>query len=140
VHLVPVDLSHRVIDGEAVCAALGAIGDCGDVSGWARRFRILADPSRLTLLLCIHRAGPISVTDLAVAADLNDTTVSQALRLLRAGGIVATRRDGRIVRYRLGDNHIAALLDQLPAQTAGLAEPSRHEQSCQHVQHGHAAH
>ncbi len=139
-HLVPVDLSHRVIDGEAVCAALGAIGDCGDVSGWARRFRILADPSRLTLLLCIHRAGPISVTDLAVAADLNDTTVSQALRLLRAGGIVATRRDGRIVRYRLGDNHIAALLDQLPAQTAGLAEPSRHEQSCQHVQHGHAAH
>jgi ArsR family transcriptional regulator, lead/cadmium/zinc/bismuth-responsive transcriptional repressor len=129
VHLVPVDLSHRVIDGEAVCAALGAIGDCGDVRGWAQRFKVLADPSRLALLLCIHRAGPISVTDLAVAAGLNDTTVSQALWLLRAGGIVAARRDGRIVRYRLADNHIAALLDQLPAEAPEHDQPSRHSQS-----------
>jgi len=129
VHLVPVDLSHRVIDGEAVCAALGAIGGCEDVSGWAQRFKILADPSRLTLLLCIHRAGPISVTDLAVAAGLNDTTVSQALRLLRAGGTVAARRDGRIVRYRLADDRIAALLDQLSAEVPEHDQPSRHGQS-----------
>ena len=113
-------MNHRVIDGEAVCAALGALGDCGDVSGWAQRFKVLADPSRLTLLLCIRRAGPISVTDLAVAAGLNDTTVSQALRLLRAGGTVTARRDGRIVRYRLADECIGGLLDQILGTAAEI--------------------
>ncbi len=146
VHLVPVDLSHRVIDGEAVCAALGAIGDCGDVSGWAQRFKVLADPSRLTLLLCIHRAGPISVTDLAVAAGRNDSTVSQALRLLRAGGIVAARRDGRIVRYRLADEHIGGLLDQIlgaagePGQQTGDGRARTHAEARPHGLRGHAAH
>ena len=36
---------------------------------------------RLTLLLCIHAAGEICVSDLAVAAGLKDTTTSPALRL-----------------------------------------------------------
>ena len=140
VHLVPADLSHRILDGELVCAALGALGECSDIDGWAQRFRLLADPGRLTLLVCIHRVGPISVTDLAAAAGMNDTTVSQALRLLRAGGTVAARRDGRIVRYRLADTRIAAILEQLTAQTPGLDKPRGHEQARQHVQRGHAAH
>ncbi len=140
VHLVPADLSHRILDGELVCAALGALRECSDIDGWAQRFRLLADPGRLTLLVCIHRVGPISVTDLAAAAGMNDTTVSQALRLLRAGGTVAARRDGRIVRYRLADTRIAAILEQLTAQTPGLDKPSGHEQARQHVQRGHAAH
>jgi DNA-binding transcriptional ArsR family regulator len=140
VHLVPADLSHRILDGELVCAALGALGECSDIGGWAQRFRLLADPGRLTLLVCIHRAGPISVTDLAAAAGMNDTTVSQALRLLRAGGTVAARRDGRIVRYRLADHHIAALLDQLPGEAPGHDQPSRYGQSRHPVHQGHAAH
>jgi DNA-binding transcriptional ArsR family regulator len=45
-----------------------------------------------------------------VAADMNDTTVSQALRLLRASGTVVARRDGRIIRYELADDQIAHLL------------------------------
>lgn len=139
-HLVPADLGHRVLDGELVCAALGALGDCGDIDGWAQRFKLMAEPGRLALLLCIYRAGPISVTDLAAAAGRSDTTVSQALRLLRAGGTVAARRDGRIVRYRLADNRIAALLDQLPAEAPEHDQPSRHSQSRHPVKQGHAAH
>jgi ArsR family transcriptional regulator, lead/cadmium/zinc/bismuth-responsive transcriptional repressor len=102
-----------MLDGELVCEALGAIGESGDIAAWAQRFKILADPSRLILLLCIHRAGPISVTDLAVAADRNDTTVSQALRLLRAGGTVAAKRDGRVVRCELADELTGGLLDRI---------------------------
>jgi DNA-binding transcriptional ArsR family regulator len=41
---------------------------------------------------------------------MNDTTVSQALRLLRASGTVIARRDGRIVRYELADEVIRQLL------------------------------
>jgi DNA-binding transcriptional ArsR family regulator len=59
------------------------------------------------------------VTDLAVAAGMNDTTVSAALRLLRAAGVVAAQRDGRIIRYSLADAEIGALLERLfPAREA----------------------
>jgi DNA-binding transcriptional ArsR family regulator len=110
-HLVPEGRrSHRILDGERVCRAIDAIGNPADVATLAARFGILADPTRLSLLLSIAEAGPISVTDLAVAADVNDTTVSQALRLLRASGTVVARRDGRIMRYALADEQVAQLL------------------------------
>lgn len=113
-HLVPPDRAdHRIIDGHRACEAIAALGDPGAVASWARRFSLLADPGRLSLLVCIRAAGPISVTDLAVAAGMNDTTVSQALRLLRAAGVVAARRDGRIIRYTLADEEVGSLLARL---------------------------
>lgn len=110
-HLVPADrVGRRVIDDHTVCEALAGLGAPDDVRTWAERFSLLADPGRLTLLLCIRGAGEICVSDLAVAAGMNDTTVSQALRLLRAAGAVAPRREGRVVRYRLVDEALEALL------------------------------
>lgn len=100
-----------MLDGERVCEAMGAIVEPTAIARWADRFGLLADPTRLTLLLCIVQGGPISVTDLAVATDLNDTTVSHALRLLRSAGTVVAHRDGRIVRYELADPEVAHLLE-----------------------------
>jgi DNA-binding transcriptional ArsR family regulator len=40
--------------------------------------------------------------------------VSQALRLLRVAGVVAARKDGRVMRYRLIDDIVADLLEKLP--------------------------
>ena len=76
----------------------------------ARQFAVLADPTRLTLLTCIKAAGPISVSDLAAATGINDATVSQTLRHLRASQTVIAERDGRVVRYRLASTPIAELL------------------------------
>jgi len=101
---------HRVIDGERVCQAIAALGDHGEIQARARQFSVLADPTRLMLLTCIKAAGPISVSDLAAATGINDTTVSQTLRYLRATGTVLTERDGRIIRYRLAGTAIGALL------------------------------
>ena len=113
-HLVPADRAgHRIIDDHRACEAIAALGDPEVVSSWAQRFSLLADPGRLSLLVCIKAAGPISVTDLAVASGMNDTTVSQALRLLRAAGVVAAERDGRVIRYSLADEEIGSLLARL---------------------------
>ena len=124
-HLVPADRAdHRIIDGHRACEAIAALGDPGAVASWAQRFSLLADPGRLSLLVCIRAAGPISVTDLAVASGMNDTTVSQALRLLRAAGVVAAPRDGRVIRYSLADEEIGALLERLfPAPVEVPAGP-----------------
>jgi DNA-binding transcriptional ArsR family regulator len=114
VHLVPTERrNRRVLDDERVCRAIAALGEPSNIAAWAERFAVVGDPSRLALLICIARAGPISVTDLATAADMNDTTVSQALRLLRASGIVTPHRDGRIVRYELADTRIGELLENV---------------------------
>jgi DNA-binding transcriptional ArsR family regulator len=114
VHLVPIERrTRRILEEERVCQAIDAVGEPANVALWASRFAQLGDPSRLSLLLAIAQASPISVTDLAVATDLNDTTVSQALRLLRASGTVVARRDGRINRYELADDQIGQLLRQV---------------------------
>jgi len=113
-HLIPADRAdHRIIDGHRACEAIAALGDPEAVVSWAQRFSLLADPGRLSLLVCIRAAGPISVTDLAVASGMNDTTVSQALRLLRAAGLVAPERDGRVIRYSLADEETGSLLVRL---------------------------
>ena len=111
-HLVPTgDAARRVIDEEHVCDAIRGINGAGGVPDAAERFGIVGDPTRLTILLAIYHAGPIAVSDLAVAGNLQDTTVSQALRILRAKGVVTAVRDGRVMRYQLADERIAELLE-----------------------------
>ena len=109
-HLLPADRSdHRIIDAERICQAIAAI-DQEAIQARARQFAVLADPTRLTLLTCIKAAGPISVSDLAAATGINDTTVSQTLRYLRASQTVIAERDGRVVRYRLASTPVTDLL------------------------------
>lgn len=120
-HRVPADRAdRRVIDDHRVCAAIAAVEETGDVARWAGRFAVLADPNRLALLLSIHAAAPISVTDLSVATGMNEPAVSQALRLLRTGGWVSAERSGRVVRYRLADPVIHRLLHLMrPSEESG---------------------
>ena len=51
------------------------------------------------------------MSDLAVVVQVPETTVSHAMRLLRAAGIVRNRRDGRMIYYRLDDDHVRQLLE-----------------------------
>lgn len=110
-HLVPPERAGRpVIDESVVCRAIEALGAPSHVDTWAERFALLSDPHRLAILVCVRDAGPISVTDLALATDMNATAVSQALRLLRAAKAVEGVREGRVVRYRLCDDELDRLL------------------------------
>jgi DNA-binding transcriptional ArsR family regulator len=111
VHLLPAERAdQRIIDGERVCEAIAALDDPAEIRARAQRFALLADPTRLAVLTCIQAAGPISVSDLAAATGINDATVSQTLRYLRAAQTVSTQRDGRVIRYQLSDASVAELL------------------------------
>lgn len=110
-HLVPAErAANPHIDGDRVCAAIEALGEPERVQAWAHRFALLGDPHRLAVLLCLRDAGPISVTDLALATGMSATSVSQCLRLLRVAGVVGRDRDGKVVRYRLTDKTVGTLL------------------------------
>lgn len=90
---------------------------------WADRFALLGDPSRLTLLLAIRRAGSICVSDLAEVTGLKAPTVSHALRLLRAHQVVQAERDGHRMCYELTNHHMNALLEYVDGTPA--ADPGR---------------
>ena len=122
-HLLDPDDPHTIVDADRVCEAIAHLPDGETLHHWVTRFALLADPTRLALLMCIQHAGEICVSDLAAAVGVKDSTVSQALRLLRAHSVVATRRDGRTIHYHLTDEVIQALLSQLPA---GQHEPHGH--------------
>lgn len=106
----------RVIDPDKVEQARAVVGrDKDAVLLWAARFDLLSDPNRLRLLMAIHAAPEICVTDLARATAMSDTAVSQALRLLRSQRWVRTRREGRMVLYTLDDHTVHELLHMLGA-------------------------
>lgn len=67
--------------------------------------------SRVRLLYALLEAGELCVCDLAATVDMPETSVSHALRLLRTAGVVRARRAGRMMFYRLEDDHIRLLLD-----------------------------
>jgi DNA-binding transcriptional ArsR family regulator len=75
----------------------------------ARAMAAFATPSRLKLLFALIGVEH-TVEDLARATGLGETVVSQQLRVLRLLRFVAGRREGRHVRYRLFDDHVAELL------------------------------
>ncbi|MFI6509697.1 ArsR/SmtB family transcription factor [Streptosporangium sp. NPDC050855] len=74
-------------------------------------FRLLGDQTRAQLLYALLEAGEMCVCDLTETVEVSDTAVSHALRLLRTAGIVAGRRSGRMIYYRLADSHVRMLLD-----------------------------
>ncbi len=85
----------------------------------ATMLKALSNPSRL-LLLCQLVEREKSVGELEVALDLSQAYVSQQLARLRAEGLVAATRDGRIVRYRLADTRIAPVIQTIYEQYCPL--------------------
>ena len=78
----------------------------------AELMQALATPSRVRLLYAL-RHGEAGVNELATAAAVTPSAASQQLRILRHLRFVATRREGRSILYRLHDDHVAALLDEV---------------------------
>lgn len=101
----------RMVDPERVAAVRAAMPADQDVADLADVFGLLSDPGRLRLLTSLLEAGELCVCDLAAATGLNESSVSHALRLLRAHRVVQVRRAGRMSYYRLADSHVRLLLD-----------------------------
>jgi DNA-binding transcriptional ArsR family regulator len=67
--------------------------------------RALADPKRLCVLESLAD-GEMSVSDLSTHAGCQVPNMSQHLAVLRSAGLVATRRDGSTIYYRLADPRV----------------------------------
>lgn len=80
--------------------------------GLAAVFKVLANDTRLRLLHALVRADEMCVTDLAASVGMKAQAVSNQLQRLLDLGILATRRDGNSIHYRVVDVCVAGLLEQ----------------------------
>ena len=80
--------------------------------GLASLFKVLANDTRLRLLHALVRADELCVTDLANSLAMKPQAVSNQLQRLSDLGIIASRREGNNIHYRLVDLCVQALLDQ----------------------------
>ena len=79
-------------------------------SRMAGLFKVLANDTRLRLLHALARAEELRVTDLAAEVGMKPQAVSNQLQKLVLMGILATRRDGNNMLYRVVDPCVPTLL------------------------------
>lgn len=94
---------------EAVARVRAALPGAAHVDAASTLLKVVADPTRLRLLSALDLAE-LCVCDLAAVVGLSESAVSHQLRLLRAHRLVTFRKAGRVVYYRLLDQHINSLI------------------------------
>ena len=90
----------------------------------ARRFRLLGEPMRIRLLDRL-RQGEASVNELTTALDATQQNVSKHLGVLAHAGVVARRKEGTFVYYRIADEVVFSLCEQVCASLEREAEEHR---------------
>jgi DNA-binding transcriptional ArsR family regulator len=72
----------------------------------------MANPQRLRIL-CLIMDGERPVGEIAEAIGANQSSVSQNLALMRREGLVAPRRDGQTIYYRIAEKKLVKVLKLL---------------------------
>ncbi|MFI6409911.1 ArsR/SmtB family transcription factor [Streptomyces sp. NPDC050548] len=75
----------------------------------AEFFRMLGHPVRIRVLELLQE-GPMPVRELLAAIEVEPSSLSQQLAVLRRSGIVASRREGSTVVYALASGDVADLM------------------------------
>jgi len=78
----------------------------------ANLLRLLGNEKRL-MVLCQLVDGELPVGELQRRIGLSQSALSQHLALLREQGVVATRREGQVIHYRIADHSAMRIIETL---------------------------
>ena len=95
----------------------------------ARLLKALSNQDRL-MILCTLASAEKSVSELEGILSIRQPTLSQQLARLRADELVATRRDGKIIYYRLSSSEASRVIDLLFEL---YCEPALANRNAEHV-------
>lgn len=121
--MAEVEPHEHPVDPGRVARARAAVPE-SEAADAAATLSLLADVTRLRLVMALRAAGELCVGDLALALSVSDDAVGYGLRLLRAAGLVSFRKEGRVVFYRLSDGFPERLLDECLGRLARLTPSS----------------
>ncbi|HIJ90473.1 MAG: metalloregulator ArsR/SmtB family transcription factor [Desulfobulbaceae bacterium] len=99
----------RIIHQDRVERASQAMPPNRETDRLSLLFKALADQSRIKMLMALEQ-GEMCVCDLAAFLGVSESAVSHQLRMLRQLTLVANRREGPVLYYRLADAHVSQLV------------------------------
>lgn len=110
--LTPERCEVECIHPQQVAPLIERVISHDDADRAAATFELLADPTRARILDALRLAKELCVCDLALLLGITQSALSHQLRLLRDRRVVGRRKAGRIVYYRLADDHVRDMLAQ----------------------------
>ena len=108
--LTPDRCEVECLHPELVGPVLGKVIARSEADDLAAVFELLADPTRARLLHLLSLTEELCVCDLALVVGISQSALSHQLRMLRDRRVLARRKAGRVVYYRLADDHIRHVL------------------------------
>jgi ArsR family transcriptional regulator len=100
----------QYVDRDRVEAVLRSLVDRDEAGSVADLFRVLADPTRVAILHALSMES-LCNCDLASIVGVSESAISHQMRELRLMKLVQADRRGRMVYYRLADEHIRHVLE-----------------------------
>jgi ArsR family transcriptional regulator len=91
----------------------------GTIQSLSEVFKLLADRSRLKILLALAQDGEMHVSALCELLGQSQPAVSHHLTLMRMSGLVGYRRDGKHNYYHVDSGLVRDLLEQFFADSGG---------------------
>lgn len=96
----------------------------GALTELADRLRALGDPTRLRVAHALLVGDELCVCDLAWVVGASQGLVSHHLRQLRVTGLAESRREGKLVMYRMTDTGRQVLAAVTEPGILGAAQPT----------------
>lgn len=107
------------IHPDAIQAARASLLPDSTLTNLSETFSALGDSNRMKILFALA-ATELCVCDLATVVGISESAVSQHLRLLRTLRWVTGTRQGKMVYYKLDDQHVHDLLSLELEHVLGL--------------------
>ena len=76
----------------------------------AELFKVFGDTTRIKII-CALFESEMCVCDLSCLLNMTQSAISHQLRVLKSARLVKFRREGKVVYYSLGDEHIKHIYD-----------------------------
>ena len=105
------DCPCTVIHEQIVNEVRAGLPKDGETARLAVFFRVFGDETRLRIMWALDR-HEMCVCDIAALLGMTKSAVSHQLRILREADLVRTRREGKIIFYRLSDGHVSELFER----------------------------
>ena len=86
------------------------------ISGLAQVLKVLADQTRLRILLALSKSDELHVAAVCKQLKQTQSAVSHNLMLLRIAGVVGYRRNGKRNYYRIDSDLVRQLLKKLTSE------------------------
>ncbi len=100
-----------VIHEDVVSHVKGKMPQEEDLYDLAELFKVFGDSTRIRILWALDESE-MCVCDIAFLLNMTQSAISHQLRILKQAGLVKNRKEGKVVYYSLGDDHVKDIFEK----------------------------